>query len=787
MKFWVLKLPHCVLQTIIVRRRSQCSWFITSSRHYTSQHNKSEIRGQRSEDDTSQQHKTRNIGIMAHIDAGKTTTTERMLYYSGFTKHLGDVDHGDTVMDYMLQERHRGITITSAAISFQWKQYRINLIDTPGHVDFTIEVERALRVLDGAVAVFDASKGVQAQSLTVWRQADRYNIPRIAFLNKMDKFGADFDFAVNTIKEKLHVKPLLLQLPLGQQQDFHGVVDLVSMETVTWQPKDRNDDGSKFIRTALDKNSDGDLHTKMLIARDDLIEQLGDADDRMAELVLQADGDNSTISQDEIHSSIRKVTLSQQVIPVLCGSSLKNKGVQPVMDAINLYLPAPNEQTYEFVQYYGKELCALAFKIIHDKHRGALTFLRVYSGTVKAGAKIYNVNRDAMEPVTRLLIAYADDFKEVESVSAGNIAVIMGFKQSVSGDTIVSSKSALEIAKRARRKEMKEGHKLKDKDDSKHKQRHKHKHRHKQSEIDSDVPVLAGLDVPEPVFFCTIEAPSISQQKALDTALASLMREDPSLQVRLDEDTGQTVLLGMGELHLDIICDRIKNEYKIEAELGPLQVSYRETIARSAKEKMTLDRSIGGKHHNVTVSLEVEPSQGAGIPEHMIVSLDQPEKSYGSEMIEAIQTGVLSACTQGPLIGFPVMDMEIQLHDFNAAPGTSAAMVSACASQCLQKAMLSAGVRLLEPMMHLEITTDVERLHSVLGDLSRRRAHVQDVQNRLDSRVVIANTPLAAMMGYATSLRTLTSGTAMCSLHLSHYEMTTEDEQKKVVNKLTGL
>ncbi|XP_006823391.1 ribosome-releasing factor 2, mitochondrial-like [Saccoglossus kowalevskii] len=776
---------RCFLKSVIVWRRNPKLWLL-SKRCYSGQRQKQHGKPKVA-DVPIETNKTRNIGIMAHIDAGKTTTTERMLYYSGFSRHLGDVDSGDTVMDYMAQERNRGITITSAAITFHWNNNRINLVDTPGHVDFTVEVERSLRVLDGAVAVFDASKGVQAQSLTVWRQADHYRIPRIAYLNKMDKFGADFEYSVNSIEEKLKVVPLLLQIPLGQHNTFSGVVDLITMETLTWSSKDHSDDGSKFERRALDKSLDKDLYDNALNMRENLIEQLGDLDDKMAELVLNAvDEDVSNISTEEIYSAVRRATLNLKAVPLLCGSALKNKAVQPLMDAINLYLPSPNECTHEFVQYYGKELCALAFKTITDRHRGALTFLRIYSGSIKSGAKLYNANRDVMEPVTRLLMAYADDFKEVPLITSGNIAVVMGFKETITGDTIVSSKSVLEAAKRARQRQLKEEGKL-DAKEVKEMRKHKHnKHKRKHKELSSDVPVLAGLEVPEPVFFCTIEAPSISQQKELDNALLCLMREDPSLQTRTDEDTGQTVLLGMGELHLDIIRDRIQNEYGIEAELGPLQVSYRETITKPSEEQITLDRTIGSKHHNVTVTLKVSPNPGSGVLEHVMVSLDHPEQSYGSEMIEAVQTGVLSACTQGPLVGFPVLDIDVELHSLDVAAGTSSAMVSACASQCLHKALQSHGTRLLEPMMYLEVTTDEERLHSVLGDLSKRRAHVQDVQNRLDSRLVIAQTPLAKMMGYTTALRTLTSGTATCSLHLSHYELMSTQEQLKVVNKLGG-
>ncbi|TKC33593.1 hypothetical protein EI555_002060, partial [Monodon monoceros] len=478
--------------------------------------------------------KIRNIGIMAHIDAGKTTTTERILYYSGYTRSLGDVDDGDTVTDFMAQERERGITIQSAAVTFDWKGYRINLIDTPGHVDFTLEVERCLRVLDGAVAVFDASAGVEAQTLTVWRQADKHKIPRICFLNKMDKIGASFNYAVESIREKLKAKPLLLQLPIGEGKTFKGVVDVVSKEKLLWNPN--SDDGKDFERKPLLEMSDPELLKEITEARNALIEQL--------------------------QTAVHRVTLAQTAVPVLCGSALKNKGVQPLLDAITMYLPSPEERNYEFLQWYKGDLCALAFKVLHDKQRGPLVFLRIYSGVIKRQLAIHNINGNCTERISRLLLPFADQHVEIPSLTAGNIALTVGLKNTATGDTIVSSKSsALAACRRAER----EGEK-------------KHRQNNEAERL-----LLAGVEIPEPVFFCTIEPPSVAKQPDLDHALKCLQREDPSLKVKLDPDSGQTILCGMGELHIEIIHDRIKREYGLETYLGPLQVAYRETILNSVR------------------------------------------------------------------------------------------------------------------------------------------------------------------------------------------------------------
>uniref|UniRef100_A0A8C2MZZ0 Ribosome-releasing factor 2, mitochondrial n=1 Tax=Cricetulus griseus TaxID=10029 RepID=A0A8C2MZZ0_CRIGR len=680
--------------------------------------------------------KIRNIGIMAHIDAGKTTTTERILYYSGYTRSLGDVDDGDTVTDFMAQERERGITIQSAAVTFDWKGYRVNLIDTPGHVDFTLEVERCLRVLDGAVAVFDASAGVEAQTLTVWKQADKHKIPRICFLNKMDKTGASFNYAVESIREKLKVKPLLLQLPIGEARTFKGVIDVVNKEKLVWNSN--SDDGKDFERKPLLETSDLELLKEAIEARNSLIEQL--------------------------QTAIHRVTLAQAAVPVLCGSALKNKGVQPLLDAITMYLPSPEEREYGFLQWYKGDLCALAFKVLHDKQRGPLVFLRIYSGTLTPQLAIHNINRNCTERMSRLLLPFADQHVEIPSLTAGNIALTVGLKQTATGDTIVSSKSsALAAARRAGRGEKKPG---------------------KNSETESLL--LAGVEIPEPVFFCTIEPPSVAKQPDLDHALERLQREDPSLKVRLDPDSGQTVLCGMGELHIEIIHDRIKREYGLDTYLGPLQVAYRETILNSVRATDTLDRTLGDKRHFVRAELEarpVEASSGMAVIEYAdCISVDLLQASR-----EAIENAVHSACLQGPLLGSPVQDVAITLHSLMIHPGTSTTMVNACVSRCIQKALKKADKQVLEPLMSLEVTVTGDYLSPVLADLAQRRGNVQEIQTRQDNKVVIGFVPLAEMMGYSTVLRTLTSGSATFALEFSTYQAMSPQDQSTLLTQRSGL
>ncbi|NXU49998.1 RRF2M factor, partial [Turnix velox] len=710
----------------------------------------------------------RNIGIMAHIDAGKTTTTERMLFYSGFIRTLGDVDDGDTVTDFMIQERERGITIQSAAVTFDWKDYRINLIDTPGHVDFTVEVERCLRVLDGAVAVFDASAGVEAQTLTVWRQADKHQIPRICFLNKMDKNGASFTYTVESIKQKLKVNPLLLQLPIGEAKTFRGLVDVVTKEQIIWKPTSDLDDGKNFEKKPLLEADEPCLFQEVQDTRNALIEQVADLDDEFAELVLGEYSENfDLIPAGKLQSAIRRVTLAHKVVPVLCGSALKNKGVQPLLDAIVMYLPAPNERSYEFLQWYKDDLCALAFKVLHDKCRGPLVFIRIYSGSLKPQSAVYNINKSCTERMSRLLLPFADQQIEIPSLMPGNIALTVGLKQSATGDTIVSSKaSAVAAVRRAGR----------------------HAVGHKRSVSDAESLLLAGVEVPDPVFFCTIEPPSMSKQQDLDNALSCLQREDPSLKVKLDPDTGQTILCGMGELHIEIIHDRIKREYGIETYLGPLQIAYRETILNAAQAKDTLDKTVGDKRHLVTAEIEVRPRSGERVTTKLLIEYaDSVIERLPKELQGAIENGITNSCIQGPLLGFPVQDIDVTVQSLMVHPDTSQTMVSACVSRCMQKALKKAGVQILEPLMNLEITVTEDHLSAVLADLAQRRGSIQEIQSRQDNRVIVAAVPLAEMMGYSTILRSLTSGSATFTLELASYQALNSQEQSALLQKRTGL
>ncbi|XP_049593277.1 ribosome-releasing factor 2, mitochondrial [Syngnathus scovelli] len=702
--------------------------------------------------------KIRNIGIMAHIDAGKTTTTERMLYYSGYTRALGDVDDGDTVTDFMAQERERGITIQSAAVTFDWKGHRINLIDTPGHVDFTLEVERALRVLDGAVAVFDASAGVEAQTVTVWRQAQKHHIPCVCFLNKMDKPAANLSFCLESIRQKLKANPILLQLPVGSGRNFSGVVDLLTNQRLTWKP---TDDGRVFDTRpfSASQEEEAELLLEVRQARAVLIEQVADLDDDFAELLLTDFGDNfDAVPYIKLQEAVRRVTLTRKGVPVLCGSSLRNKGVQPLLDAITAFLPSPDERPRDLVRWYKDDLCALAFKVLHDKQRGPLVFLRIYSGTLRAQTAVHNINRNGTERMSRLLVPFADQHVEISFMTAGNIALTVGLKQTVTGDTIVSSKASAAAAARRAQTEGRTG------------------------------VVLSGVEVPDPVFFCTIEPPTMAKQADLENALNNLQREDPSLKVRIDPDSGQTILCGMGELHIEIIHDRIRREYGIETHLGPLQVAYRETILRPASATDTLDRTVGDRRHVVTVELAVRPGEDLGAAGSCQVAfLEEAAGTLSQDMREAVENGVQSSYLQGPLVGSPLQRVSTLIQRVNMEAGTSPAMVSACVSRCMLKALRLAGGQILEPVMSMEVTVEEEHLGTVLGDLAQRRGTIRDIQSRHEDKVLLASVPLAETRGYSTALRTLTSGKATFSLELDTYKAMSAQEQNALLKRMAGL
>ena len=710
----------------------------------------------------------RNIGIMAHIDAGKTTTTERMLYYTGYTRSIGDVDDGDTVMDYMEQEQDRGITITSAAITFMWNQHRVNLIDTPGHVDFTLEVERSLRVLDGAVALLDASAGVEAQTLTVWRQADHYKVPCIAYLNKMDKPAASFTNSVTSMVDKLHVNPLVTQVPIGSGSDFRGIVDIVNMEKCVW----KNDgEGKLFEKSSLE--SSDELYEQTLKSRMKLIETLADVNETIAEHFLN-DVDHLDIPRVDIHNAIRAATLSRKVVPVLCGSSYKNKGVQPLLDAVIKYLPSPLEIHHDFVDYYKDKLCALAFKLVHHKHHGPLTFMRLYEGELKSGMSIYNVNRECTEKVTRVLQVYADEHKEISHASSGNIVAVSGLKETITGDTLVTNHAAAVVAESRRSKDNKTY----------------------EPELDSDgedsqlsAPVLAGMIIPDPVFFCSVEVESLAYQKQLDLALANLTREDPSLRVRIDKDTGQTILSGMGELHLDIIKSRIEKEYKAEVYLGPMQISYRESVTEASEETVvTLDNVIGKDRHVVTVGLSLKPSssnfKSIEIPHDLDIEIIRKLRTVRHR---ALNSGVKSALSRGPILGFPVINVAVTLHNFQMKHGTSLSMLTGAASQAVYQALQQASATLLEPMMNMEIWTEESYLSNVMADLNRRRAQILAMASpHPDTRIVHALVPLAELRGYSTTLRTVTSGRGSFTMELAYYAEMAESERNQATLQHTG-
>ncbi|XP_068241002.1 ribosome-releasing factor 2, mitochondrial [Palaemon carinicauda] len=708
-------------------------------------------------DDLEHLHKIRNIGIMAHIDAGKTTTTERMLYYSGIIRTIGEVHDGDTVMDYMEQERNRGITITSAAITFPWHGHRINLVDTPGHVDFTMEVERALRVLDGAVAIFDASAGVEAQSITVWRQANSYQVPRLCYLNKMDKPNANLSLCLDSISEKLHASPLLLQLPVVQGNTFCGVIDLLTMKKLIWNSQKSKDYGRNFITQTL--TADDDIWDQAFLARCELTDKLTDLDLDLAEYVLEKESIEN-VPTELLMKAIRKVTLKQDAVPVLLGSSYKNMGVQPLLDAVVDYLPSPVDIIHETVKLYSPSLCAMAFKIIHDKQRGGmLTFLRIYSGHLEQGQRIFNMNNEITEKIGRVMIAFADEFKEVASIKSGNIVVVTGLKGTRTGDTLVASQSLAKSVQKAS---------LKSK---------------------TEVPLLMGLQIPDPVFFCSIEAPSLSQSKHLEEALDQLQKEDPSLKVTTDEDTGQIVLSGMGELHLDIIRDRILKEYKIDAELGPLQVAYKETCRISSVHTCDINKTIGDANQIVKITLSIEPEVNF-IHKSVVLSRKKENQenldSVKRHIMKAVNHGVNSALSSGPVLGFPVVDIKVCLHWLEIGHKTSETMVSAAAAQCVHQLLQKSNCQLLEPFMELEIIADESTLSAVLADITRRRGNIIRISQRQESKVINAECPLAELVGYSTALRTITSGTAVFSMELSSYKLMSAHDQSVAIERVTG-
>lgn len=585
-----------------------------------------------------------------------------MLFYSGLIRNMGEVHHGNTVTDYMDQERQRGITITSAAVTFNWKDYRFNLIDTPGHIDFTMEVEQTLQILDGAIVVLDGSAGVEAQTLTVCRQADRYNIPRIIYINKMDRRDADFDMSLRSIKSKLNVETLPIQIPIKETDDLEGIVDVITMEKLTF---DKKHQGMNLIKTQVTE-SDGKLWDIASEKRRVLTDKLSGLDDKLADIIIEQESLENVQSQ-VLVDSLRRVTLSRKGVPVISGSSYKNIGVQPLMDSVILYLPSPaNANDSNPYRCFKSNLAARVFKVVHDKQRGPITFFRIYSGNMKKNQKLYNVTRDQSEQCTRLYIACADDYEEVAEVSYGNIAAVGGLKNTVTGDLVMTNASAASHAKQTMLKE-------------------------NPDRLDYVNNFFAsGVNLPDPVFFCSIEAPSLSTQSALEIALQELQREDPSLRVRNDPETDQIVLAGMGELHIEIIKERIRREYKIDVDLGPLQIAYKETIQDVVEDTLNVEHKVGQSKHKVTVTLSLIPNYDRKEKLLLDRSPDNASNidSIHPRVMSAIKNGVNAGLLNGVKLNCPVINVGVKLHWLEVARGTSDTIVSAAVSQCIRKVSL---------------------------------------------------------------------------------------------------
>ncbi|MBN2723645.1 MAG: elongation factor G [Deltaproteobacteria bacterium] len=665
----------------------------------------------------------RNIGIMAHIDAGKTTVTERILYYTGVTYRIGEVHEGTATMDWMEQEQERGITITSAATTCYWKDHRVNIIDTPGHVDFTMEVERSLRVLDGGVVVFCAVAGVQPQSETVWRQADKYKVPRIAFINKMDRNGADFDRAVATMKSRLGANPVILQHPIGSESEFEGVIDIISRKALIWT-KD-------IIGASYEVHEIPEIYKEVVEKRRlELIDALADVDEDFMMLALEED----SLTEEDLRNAVRKATSSLKVTPVVCGSAFKNKGVQPLLDNVIEFLPSPmdrfeipgkTEEGEDTVCRAADDepVSALAFKIMTDPYVGQLTFIRVYSGVLKSGDTIYNSSRQRKERIGRLLRIHANKREDVDGIVAGNIGAAVGLKLASTGDTLCDSKSPI---------------------------------------------ILESVDIPETVISVAVEPKSTADAERLGVALGKLSREDPTFKVHTDAETGQTILSGMGELHLEIIVDRLTREFRVESRVGQPQVAYRETLARSATNITgKFVRQSGGRGQYGHVVINVEPGErGSGfVFESAIVGGSIPR-----EYIPAVEKGVAQAMDRGIKSGFPMVDIKVILTDGSYHPVDSSELAFTVAgSMALQEAASKAGVIIMEPVMDVEIVTPEEYLGDVLGDVHSRRGKVLGLENRPGVQIINSEIPLATMFGYATQLRSLSQGRATYTMQFANY------------------
>ncbi|ADL11710.1 elongation factor G [Acetohalobium arabaticum] len=680
--------------------------------------------------------KTRNIGIMAHIDAGKTTATERILFYTGRVHKMGETHDGASQMDWMDQEQERGITITSAATTCQWRDHRINIIDTPGHVDFTVEVERSLRVLDGAIGVFCSVGGVEPQSETVWRQADRYNVPRFAFVNKMDRTGADFYNVVDMMEERIDANPVPIQLPIGKEDDFIGVVDLVKMKAIVY----RDELGVDYEEEEIPE----DLQEQAELYREELLEAIADVDEEIMMKYLE----DEEITEDEIRDGIRQGVIENEFTPVMCGTALKNKGIQPMLDAVVDYLPSPvdippiegevpgTEETEARPADDDEPFSALAFKIMTDPYVGKLAFFRAYSGILESGSYVYNSTKEEKERVSRILQMHANHREERDQVYAGDLAAAVGLKNTSTGDTL----------------------------------------------CDEDNPIiLESMEFPEPVIAVAIEPKTQADQDKLGQALQSLAEEDPTFQVKTDEETGQTIISGMGELHLEVIVDRLTREFNVEANIGAPQVAYRETIKEEVEAEGKFIRQSGGRGQYGHAVIEIEPLEaGGGFEfEDNIVGGVIPR-----DYIPAVEDGVKEAMENGILAGYPMVDIKVSLNDGSHHEVDSSEMAYKVAgSKAFRQGTKRANPVLLEPIMEVEVTTPEEYMGDVIGDLNGRRAQVEGMEQRGNAKVIKAYVPLAEMFGYATDLRSKTQGRANYVMQFDHYGEVPNSIAKEIMDK----
>ncbi|MBU0943833.1 MAG: elongation factor G [Proteobacteria bacterium] len=682
----------------------------------------------------------RNIGIMAHIDAGKTTTTERILYYTGRSYKIGEVHDGNAVMDWMEQEQERGITITSAATTCNWKSQKINIIDTPGHVDFTVEVERSLRVLDGAVAVFCAVGGVEPQSETVWRQADSYAIPRIAFINKMDRVGADFYRAVAMIEKRLGANPAVIQIPVGSEAEFEGVIDLIEGKMYSF---DQQSLGQEVIESEIPEA----YRDRFTAAHMVLLEKLADFDEEIMDKFLE----DTPVSATEIYSALRKATLELNLVPVLCGSAFKNKGIQPLLDAVIRYLPSPLDVPP--VVGEGKDgakisrkaderekFSALIFKLMSDSFVENLAFIRVYSGVLKIGDKVFNPGKKKKEKISKILHLHANKREEVAELGAGDIGAVIGLKFSTTGDTLCGS---------------------------------------------GDFIVLESMDFPEPVIGVAIEAKSKADEKKLEETLAKIALEDPSFRITKNEDTGQTIISGMGELHLEIIIDRLLNEFKANANVGKPQVSYKETIGKSTDAEGKFDQQTGAKGQYGHVVLRVEPlERGMGV----VFESHVKDNQIPAIFLEGIERGVRDSLDAGPLLGYPLTDIKVSLIGGSYSEEESTEMAfGVSAAMAIRRATADAEPLLLEPIMQVEVVCPDEYLGDMMNDLNSKRAKIVGVESSNEMQVVKAHAPLAAMFGYSTSLRSATQGRANFTMQFEKYDIVPTIKSNEIIKKIRGI